>query len=620
MTDLKKHSKLFSEFPEISTKEWEEKIIADLKGADYDKKLVWHSLEGFKVRPYYRSEDVENLHFLETEPGQFPYLRGNKATDNSWFIRQDVEVENFEQANKTALELLSKGVTSLGFIISNNLDITKEGIINLLDGVDALKYELNFASSQNDVLFDILAESFPNAKVSIDIAPLRNLSVKGTFCVSTEKVFDVVQGIISKKKDLPDYKLISVRADTIHNAGSSIVQELAFGLSMGAEYLVRLSDRGLAVDDIAPAMKFSFATGSNYFMEIAKLRAARLLWSKIVESFGLQNAENAKMFIHSTSSGWNKTIYDPAVNMLRTTTEAMSAILGGTDSLTLEAFNKSFEKSTAFSERIARNQQLLLKEESYLDKVVDPAAGSYYIENLTKEIANEAWELFLKVDEKGGYIQAFIDGYIQNEIKRIAQERDRRIATRREIILGTNQYPNFNEAIDFKALNLNDESNDNVAKDSIAEPLRIYRGAQAFEQMRLATDKYAKSFKRPKVFMFNIGNFAMRKARAQFACNFFACAGFEVEDNNGFNSIAEGVEAVSMAKADIVVVCSSDSEYAELVPDIFNQIKNTSIMVVAGAPACMHDLEAKGINNFIHVKSDVLETLKYYQKQLGIII
>ncbi len=619
MNDMSKHSKLFSEFAPLSTQEWEDKIAIDLKGADYDKKLIWKSPEGIKVNPYYRSENLKGLEFLNQHPGQFPFVRGNNSSSNNWLIRQDIDVSNFKDANTKALDIISKGITSLGFIIDANLDITERGIISLLSGIDIEKIEINFASAKNDILFEILSVKFPEAKISIDIAPLRNLNINGTFCVSTEKVFDVVESIVSRKKELPNYKLISVRADTIHNSGSNIVQELAFGLSMAVEFLVRLSDRGLAIDDIAQAMKFSFATGSNYFMEIAKLRAARLLWSKILESFGIKNSENAKMYIHSTTSSWNKTIYDPAVNMLRTTTEAMSAILGGTNSLTVEAFDTSFEKPNDFSERIARNQQLLLKEESYLDKVIDPAAGSYYIENLTAMIANKVWGLFLEVDEKGGYIQAFIDGFIQNEIKKTTDERDMRIATRREIFLGTNQYPNFNESLDSKLLNIINENKNQKPADIIAEPLHIYRGAMAFEQIRLETDKFSRNRKRPKVFMFNIGNFAMRKARAQFACNFFACAGFDVEDNNGFDSINQGLEAASKAKADIVVVCSSDEEYEKFVPEINKQMNNNAILVVAGAPICMDSLKSKGIKNFIHVKSNVLESLKYYQKELGII-
>jgi methylmalonyl-CoA mutase len=303
--------------------------------------------------------------------------------------------------------------------------------------------------------------------------------------------------------------------------------------------------------------------------------------------------------------------------MLRTTTEAMSAIIAGTNSLTVEPFNKAFENPTDFSERIARNQQILLKEESYLDKVNDPAGGSYYIENMTASIIDEAWKLFLEVDEKGGYVEAFKQGFVQDKIKESSQKRDMAIAMRREILLGTNQYPNFNETIDAELSSGIFTRKDISTKEKIAEPLHPYRGAQTFELLRYTTDQFSKNNPRPKAYMIPMGNLNMRKARAQFACNFFACAGFGVVDNNGFDTVEEAVAAAKKAKANIVVVCSSDDEYATLVPEIKKQIGKEAILVVAGAPACMDELKAQGIENFIHVKVNVLEELKRYQALLG---
>jgi len=300
--------------------------------------------------------------------------------------------------------------------------------------------------------------------------------------------------------------------------------------------------------------------------------------------------------------------------MLRTQTEAMSATLAGVDSFTVMPFDTAFAESTEFSERIARNQQILLKEESYFDKIADPAGGSYYIENLTASIAEEAWNLFLAVDEKGGFLKAFVGGFIQNEIKTTAQKRDMNVANRREIFLGTTQFPNFNEKLG--------EIDTDVftpfvleAEVKIAEPLTIYRGAMAFEEMRYKTDSLAK---RPKAYMLTIGNLNMRKARAQFACNFFACAGFEVVDNNGFSTIEEGVKAAKAANADIVVLCSSDEEYETLATEALDMLKDDAILVVAGAPACMEELKNNGVGNFINVKTNVLEELKRYQSLLEI--
>ena len=315
------------------------------------------------------------------------------------------------------------------------------------------------------------------------------------------------------------------------------------------------------------------------------------------------------MFAHAITSTWNQTVYDPYVNMLRGTTEAMSATLAGVHSLEVTPFNASYETPDEFSKRIARNTELLLKHESHFDQVVDPAGGSYYIENLTKSIANEAWKLFLEVEDKGGYIAAFKSGFVVEKIKASAAAKDKNIATRRQILLGANQYPNFTEVADAAICECAVTRKD---KENVLTP---YRGAMAFEAMRLGVDR---SGKEPKAFMLTCGNLAMARARAQFSCNFFACAGIRVQDNTFFHSVEEGVEAALEAKADIVVVCASDDDYAEVAPKVKELLGGKAILVVAGAPACAAELEAQGITNFINVKSNVLETLKFYLKELGI--
>jgi methylmalonyl-CoA mutase len=259
----------------------------------------------------------------------------------------------------------------------------------------------------------------------------------------------------------------------------------------------------------------------------------------------------------------------------------------------------------------------LLKEEAHLDKIADPGAGSYYIENLTASLAEHAWNLFLQVQDKGGFLQAFKDGFIQNEIKAMAAKRDSNVALRRENLLGVNQFPNFTETVKedypewvFKPTTLTEEGAE-------AETLKPYRAAQPIEALRYKTDVYSKSNKRPVAFMLPMGNLTFRKARAQFSTNFFAVAGFEVIDNNGFKTVKEGLQAARAKNADIIVVCSSDEEYAALAPQVAEQLEN-EILVIAGHPECKSELEAKGITNFIHMKSNILEELKAYQSKLGI--
>lgn len=613
---------LFSDFPPVSTQEWMDKITADLKGADFEKRLVWRTNEGFNVRPFYRSEDLVSLSYLESQPGEFPYVRGNNAKDNTWFVRQDIKVTDVKAANEKALTLLTKGVDSLGFIIEDKEVITEANIEALLKNILSDDVEINFTTCcGNKVLADTVVavlekmnRNLAAVKGSINFDPLGDITINGKACSDLSQTMDKVKEIVECTSNLPQVKTVAVNAKNFNNAGASTVQELAFGLSMGNEYLAQLTEKGLSVNEVAGKIKFNFGVGGNYFMEIAKLRAGRLLWAKIVEAYKPTGVEVCKMHVHSETSEWNKTIFDPNVNMLRTQTEAMSASLGGTQSLTVQPYDTLYKESDTFSERIARNQQLLLKEESHFDKIVDPSAGSYYIENLTNSIAEQAWALFVEVEEKGGYWAALKEGFIQGIIKETADKRRKAVATRRENLLGTNQYPNTGEIvspkIDFTKL----EKACSCNGDKVIEPIVTFRAADEFEALRLATEKAAK---RPKVFMLTYGNLAMRLARAQFSGNFFGCAGYEIIDNLGFKTIEEGVEAAKAAGADIVVLCSSDDEYADAAPKAFKLLGETPL-VIAGAPACADDLKAKGIEHFVNVRSNVLETLQGFNALLNI--
>ena len=356
-------------------------------------------------------------------------------------------------------------------------------------------------------------------------------------------------------------------------------------------------------------------------MEIAKVRAARLLWAKIVEQYKPESNDAMQVFINNTTSNWNKTVYDPYVNMLRAATEAMSAAIGGADSICVTPFDAPFKDEDDFSDRIARNQQIILKEEAYLDKIVDASAGSYYIENLTDSIANYSWQLFKKVEDLGGFSKAVIAGFVQDEVIKTAQQRDMDIANRKLTILGTNQYPNLLENMLDKIQNDDYEYED---KPSKYKKLTAYRGSEAFEDLRLATEIFVEEGnKKPAVFMFTYGSLAMRKARATFATNFFGCAGYDIIDNAGFKTIEEGIKAALNSNAEIVVICSSDEEYVEIVPVIAKGLKdanNELTLTVAGYPKeHIEAFKAAGIDDFIHVKTNLITSLNEYHKVLGII-
>ena len=601
--------KLFTEFPPVSTQQWEEVIVKDLKGADYEKKLVWKTDEGFSVRPYYRAEDLEGLVHLNA--------RGEKSSNN-WLIRQDYCVcDNVELANSLALDGLMKGVESIGFKVRKD-SISKTELVTLLKDIKLDAVEINFKGcrlSKASIVTDFIdlckegGYDLANVKASFDFDPLSTLTTKGYFC--TENGFEILKDLITLTAPYCGIRVINVNAYNYNNAGASSTQELAYALNMASEYIAKLTELGLSAEVVAQKIKFTFGVGATYFMEIAKFRAARILWTNIVENYGAESKCAQKMKIHAVTSTWNQTVYDSYVNMLRNTTEAMSAAIAGVDSLEVLPFDAAFRAPAEFSNRISRNVQSLLKEEALFDKIVDPAAGSYFVENLTASIIKTSWDLFKSIEEAGGYIESFKQGTIQAAVKAVADKKDKNIATRRQTVLGTNQYPNFLEKIE------EDVTEDIVTRGSncCSLPLNLYRASQTFEELRYRTDK---SGKQPQAFMLTFGNLAMCRARAQFSCNFFAVAGFKVVDNNRFSSIEDGVEAALKAGADIIVACSADDEYIEAVPQIAQLVGDKAVVVVAGDPACKAELEEKGIKNFINVRVNVLETLKDYQKLMGI--
>ncbi|MBQ4525263.1 MAG: methylmalonyl-CoA mutase small subunit [Bacteroidaceae bacterium] len=613
--------KLFADFAPVSTQEWLDKINVDLKGADFEKKLVWKTNEGFKVKPFYRKEDLENLKTTEALPGEFPYLRGTKKSDNTWLVRQEIKVDCPKEANAKALDILNKGVDSLGFSLRKK-DLSAEFIATLLDGICAECVELNFSTCQGAtvMLANLLVAYFTqkgydlNAlRGSVNYDPLGKMMVRGKDLTNYIATAKELVGVI---KALPKYRCITVNAIELNNAGSYISQELGYALAWGNEYLNALVEAGVDATEAAKKIKFNFGISSNYFLEIAKFRAARMLWANIVKQYEPKCDCACKMKAHAETSTFNLTLFDAHVNMLRTQTEAMSAALAGVDSITVSPFDKAYQVADDFSERIARNQQLLLKEVCHFDKVVDPAAGSYYIENLTTSIAQQAWNLFLEVEEAGGMMEAIKAGKVQEAVNASNKARHEAVSKRREILLGTNQYPNFTELSEGKAPMGCQCCCGGDHKHECEKPFATLdksRAASEFEALRLETEN---SGKRPKAFMLTIGNLAMRQARAQFSCNFLACAGYEVIDNLGFPTVEEGVEAAMKAGADIVVLCSSDDEYAEYAIPAYQALNGRAMFIVAGAPACMEDLKAAGIENFIHVRCNVLETLRGYNAKL----
>jgi len=668
-----KTDNLFSEFPPVSIEEWEKVIKKDLRGADYKQKLRWHTGEGIDALPFYRRESLQ-----QKRGAPIPkYSSGEEA--NSWEIRELIFESGIEEANDAARTALDRGADALqiafevrrtegmlgGDLRGVSLQSQKD-FSRFLEGISIEETGLHFDSALastallsmlwNEVQKQDLNQKKIRASFSYD--PFVFLLNKGYYPKPTEALKqDIVQIAAFAKETLPAVRPLCIDARPYHNSGATIVQELAFALAAASEYLSLLTEAGLETDQAATCLHLSFSIGSNYFLEMAKLRAARVLWNNLVEAYE-GDPKKATPCLHGETSRWNKTLYDPYSNMLRSSTEAMSAAIGSCDSVTVLPFDLHFRNPDSFSKRIARNQQVILSEEAYLHKVSDPSAGSYYIEKLTDALGREAWQLFQEIEAEGGLFKAIEHGTIQSAIQESQEQRDREIATRKRIFIGTNQYSDPVETSDEiqtsseSTVSLDSSDATFSRQDSEDEPLvaflarsftegaklgdlvdhlfnyqkqeyrtvHPYRGSRPFEELRQATEQHEST---PLVLMLPLGNRKIRKARAAFASNFFGCAGYKIEEPVGFESVKEAITAIEEKNPDIIVLCSSDEEYKELVPELGKQVEELDskpIMVLAGNPKEKKDTyRQSGVDVFIHAGSNVLETLMDFQRQLGIL-
>lgn len=622
MKEVKSSENLFSEFPKISKAQWKEKTIADLKGADFDKKLIWRTLEGFDLQPYYTNEDIKDLEYLKKFENRPANIKDGSQGSRYWINREKIVVTDVESANKAAVKALNSGADGLIFDLTGKVGIN---IKELLNNILPLHCSVSFIADRDAAklikgYFKYESENHIETSQlngSINYDPIRNLTLHGKMA---EDGFDVLKEIIEITDSARQFYGLTVNSSQFQNSGSSLSQELAFTLNVAVDYIDKLSDLGISVEKVIRNMEFSMAIGTDYFMEIAKLRALRILFYKIAESYGMTDYDPGNLNIHSVSSGWTKTIYDPYVNMLRNTTEAMSAVIGGCNALTICPYNENFEDATRLSKRISRNVSNVLKEESYFDKIVDPSAGSYYIENITDELVQKSWEIFNEIEKEGGFITSFHAGGIQSRIKEIRDRKFKFASQRKKVFVGTNQYPNTNEKLESQKTN---EIEFPMAGN--VEILLPQNGAVEFENLRKKTDAFAEQAgARPKAYMALIGNNpTMKTARAQFSAGFIGCGGFDIIDGEIAQPSDEALALALEQNAAITVICGADEDYAALGIEFaknFRQSKKDGILVVAGYPTeSLEDLKAAGVDEFIHIRADVIETFNNFQKKLNIV-
>ena len=572
-----------SEFPPVTTEQWEHIIRQNMTGPEYASKLIWHPEEGLAVRPYYRSDDLAGLHFLDAAPGEFPFVRGTRS-NGGWRIREEVDVADPEEANRAACAAVVAGAEEIAFLrakLENPSDLAI-----LLANLQEIPISFEGLSPETlRTLVERLIKRPHGTIVSADFDPLADPDFSAELLRNAP----------------PGFRPFVIHADEFQEHAAGAIEEVGFALTAGVDFIAEMQERGLTIDRITGSLSFSFAMGPEFFIQIAKLRAFRMVWAKAVESFGGTH-EAARSAIHARTARWNETVYDPHVNILRATTEAISAILGGADSITVAPFDECYRQPDESSRRLARNTQVVLKQEALLSHVADPIGGSYLIEVLTNTIASKAWKLFQELETAGGYRKASASGIIASVLERRMSSRDEAVSCRRRVLTGTNRFA--------------DASEQALGRVDVLQLNPKHRAAQLFEEIRLRTEQFSiQSAEQLRIVLAEIGDPKMRSARSQFVADFLACAGLAAQKHK-----FDRAEQIALCEADVIVLCSSDAEYlpiaAELMP-ILKEHRSPAKILIAGNPETAAQLGNIGIVDFIHLRSNAVEVLARLQQLIG---
>ncbi len=618
--DMKAPEVSLDEFYYSSYYEWKDAATAALRGADFNKKMLTPTYEGITLNPLYTIDDTKDLKPTRTYPGLYT-VRGNSASGNlkgAWEIAQFCCENTPEETHKAIVHELERGATTVSLNLEN--PISESDVKILLNGlIDRPLYIYTGESSL--WLLKMLNDCAKDLHGCIGADPLGALLETGDLSKSIEELWDDMAESIrwADTKHTP-VRTVLIRGSVAHNGGADAVQEVAYAMTAAIETLRAMTVRGIMVGEFARRLRFDFSQGANFFMEIAKIRAARIVWSRIAESFGGdENAQKSEIFARTSS--FTKTVFDPYVNMLRNTTEAFSAVIGGVEGLTVCRFDETLRPESEFSRRVARNAQIMLQKEFNLLEPVDPAGGSWYIDRLTYELAMKIWDKLQKVEARGGFLKCAEDGLIQKDIEETLKERFKRLARRTDRAVGTNMYPNMGEHSDVDLEFCN--KNNNKKYGNKVKPIKARRWTEQFEELRLRTENYkAKTGDNVKIFLANMGPIPQHKARADFISGFMEVAAFEMLRNDGFKTVEECADAAAKSGALISVICSTDAAYPEIVPELTKLIKEkcpAMRVYLAGEPApeFKESYEQAGIDGFISVRSNCLDTLTEFQKLKG---
>lgn len=580
-----------SEQKTITFEEWQSKAEVSLKGKPLES-LSRYTYENIKLKPLYWKNDG---HTNATQyPGQGDYRRGIGAlgyVHSTWAIAQKLQADSLHTLREKLENALGKGQTAISLDVTG---LTGKQVMELTDGLYS-KYPFSIETNENFASILSALSKRPEAHLSAGYIASDPIA-SGT--ADRETLDRWTAAIREAHETMPALKTSLINTSVYHNGGAHAVQELAFALATGVHHVQELLHSGLQLKDALNKLIFKFSIGANFFTEIAKLRAARLLWSNIAEAYGAEEA-NRGMTISAETSKFTKTIYDPYVNLLRAGNEAFAAVAGGIQYLHVGQYDEPADESTEFSERLARNIQLILKEEAHMEKVVDPAGGSWYIESLTDELAKQAWQLFLEIDDKGGMKACLASGFIEREIGAVLEKRKNDIFTRKQSIIGTNVYASLQDQP------LTRKKAETEQAKAVILPTRL---AEPFEQLRKRTAKLNNA----AVGLICLGELKSHKARMDFIAGFVAPGGIEARKSDEISTVDEAVAFIEQSKLNHYFICGTNEQYEALTAGFVQEIKKQHPDIqfyLAGVPSDSGKWEQEGIKQFVHLKSNCYETL-----------
>lgn len=621
---------LLKEFPTHTYEQWREAAEALLKGAPFEKLLVSKTHEDITIQPIFRREDIAGLGERDDAPGSGSLVRASRPDGflaAGWEVSQELTAESPAALNTLIHEGLNGGQSELNLGAPCQFKDAAD-IATALDGValDAVSVWWRSGGLSPRIAADHLAAAeklgCPPAKLrgGFQFDPVGKLVSTGRLSGSLANSLDAMAALTREMAEkAPALRTIAVDGTVYQNAGASATQELGYTIATLVTYIEEMKSRGLEPATVLPRVRLILAVGSDYFMELAKIRAARWLWSRVAEAYGVTNAP---VHVHVVTSRWNKTAYDAHSNMLRVTSESFAAVVAGADSLHIGPYDEISGNSTEFSRRIARNLHTILREECGLDRVIDPAGGSFYIEWLTDQVAARSWAIFQDIENAGGMVEAIRSGAVQKAVETVRGAKLRNIRLRKERIVGSNMYP------DLKGGKLEmEDSSGACSSDGEAETvaaLGSVRAAEEYEALRDASAAYcAKNGAPPPILQLNIGPSRKYRLRADWTAAFFEAAGFAVDGKRDFDGVDDAVAALAGSPAAIAVITSDDPTYQEVVEPIAKAVKAAKpgiTLLVAGAPGDNEAAwKAAGVDLFVNVRSNNYELNEQLLKTAGVL-